>query len=793
MTKSGTNELHGTGFWFHRNSALDARNFFDPVDGPPDFTRHQFGVTLGGPIRKDRTFFFAAYEGLRQRLATTRIVNVPSQAARAAAAPAVRPYINLFPLPNLPSLATNPLVAQLTFAFKEPTDEDFFQGRLDHAFSKRHSVFARYTVDRADVTRTEPYPLFVQVEPSRNHYFTLEGKAVLTNSLVNTLRFAFNRTNARAENRPFSGMSIDPALSFIPGRPFGDLVIGGVTPSGSQFGTEPRIPIVANQDLIEVMDDLVLVKGRHTLKTGVLAARYAWDDVQDFLSFGEYLFPSIAAFVSGTPSRFTATLPGSVPDRANRAWLFGAYLQDDFKITPRLTLNLGVRYAPNTVPSDAEGRDSNLRNVVTDTQVTRGPLFENPSLGNVGPRVGFAWDPKGDGKTSVRGGFGLYHDHLLQYVLPTVRFQPPLFLTRAVTSPGFPNPGPLTAPPTSQLNIQVVDSKIKNPRSLQYSLTLERELFAQTTMSVGYVGLRGLNQLRGGSINLATPVAQPDGTLFFPAGAPRINPAWADIDYKRADGNTWYNALQAGALRRFSRGFQFQIAYTWSRTIDDGSGLFFSDTRNSVADPQNPFDGDRERGLANYHVAHNFVLNFTLDIPAGNLTGLAGTILKGWQVNGILNLASGNTFTPAIVGDRARALLRRAGQERPNLVGEPFSGTCPNGAPVRTPECWFNPSAFALQPEGTFGNLGRNTLIGPGLANFDFAVTKNVAVGRRSTVQIKAEAFNLFNHPNLGPPDALVFPGTGAGADQILPTAGRIFPPTVGTSRQIQLGLKVLF
>jgi len=792
VTKAGTNQVHGTGFWFLRNSALDARNSFDPVDGPPDFKRNQFGATLGGPLRKDRTFFFAAYEGLRQSLANTRIVNVPSADARAAALPSVQPYMNLFPTPNRPVLSTSPLIAQYSFAFTEPTNEDFFQVRLDHTLSSFHSLFVRYTFDRADVTHTEPYPLFVEEEPSRNHYLTVEETAILPGNLVNTARAAFNHTNSHVKNQPFPGVSIDPALSFIPGRPFGDLIIGGMTPSGSQFGTEPRIPVVADQKLIEVMDDLVWVKGRHTLKAGGLAAYYAWDDLQDFQSYGEYLFPSIGAFVSGTPSRFTATLPGSVPDRANRAWMFGAYAQDDFRISPRLTVNLGVRYEPSTVPADAQGRDYNLRNVRSDTQTTQGPLFRNPSWGNVGPRIGFAWDPKGDARTSIRGGFGVYYDHVLQYVLTTQRFQPPLFLTRAINNPSFPNAGPLTAPPTSQLNIQVVDSNIKNPRTLQYSLTLERELFWRTTISIGYAGLRGYNQLRGGSYNLATPVMQPDGTPFFPAGAPRINPAWADIDYKRADGNLWYNALQVGAVHRFWRGLQFQLAYTFSRTIDDGSGFLFIDTRNSVADAQNPFDSTRERGLANYHVAHNFVANFTADIPAGNLSGVAGAILKGWQVNGIVNLASGNPFTPAIVGDRARALLRRAGQERPNLVGDPFSGTCPNGAPVRTADCWFNPSAFALQPAGTFGDLGRNTLIGPGLANVDLAATKNVGI-RHSTVQLRVEVFNVFNHANLGAPDPLVFSGTGADADKILPTAGKIFPPTLTTSRQIQLGMKLLF
>jgi len=792
VTKAGTNDIHGTGFWFHRNSALDARNFFDSLEGPPDFQRNQFGATLGGPVRKDRTFFFAAYEGLRQTLANTRIVNVPSAEARAAAVPAVRPYMALFPAPNLPALPNSPLIAQHSFAFDEPIHEDFFQVRLDHTLSSYHSIFARYTYDRADVTRSEPYPLFVEDEPSRNQYLTVEETGVLPGNLVNTLRVAFNRTDMNVRNRAYPGVSVDPALSFIPGRPFGDLIIGGLTPTGSQFGTEPRIPVVANQKLFEVMDDLVWVKGRHTLKTGVLAARYAWDDVQDFQSNGEYLFPSIAAFVAGTPSRFTATLPGSVPDRANRAWLFGAYVQDDFRITPRLVFNLGVRYSPQTVPADAQGRDYNLQDVVTGTQTTQGPLFKNPSWGNVAPRVGFAWDPKGDAKMSIRGGFGVYHDHLLHYMLTTQRFQPPLYLTRAITNPSFPNAGPLTAPPTSQLNIQTVDSNIKNPRTLQYSLTLERELFWSTTISVGYAGLRGYNQLRGGSVNLATPVIQADGTPFFPAGAPRINPAWADIDNKRADGNLWYNALQVGAVHRFYRGLQFQLAYTFSRTIDDGSGYLFIDTRNSVADPQNPFDNSRERGLANYHVAHNFVANFTADIPAGNLSGVAGALLKGWQVNGIVNLSSGNPFTPAIVGDRARALLRRAGQERPNQVGDPFSGTCPNGAPVHTADCWYNPSAFALQPAGTFGNLGRNTLIGPGLANVDLAATKNIGIGR-STVQLRVEAFNVFNHPNFGAPDTLVFSGTGADADKILPTAGKIFPNTLTTARQIQLGMKVLF
>jgi hypothetical protein len=792
VTKSGTNEFHGSAFEFHRNSGFDARNFFDPASGPPEFNRNQFGATMGGPLQKDKTFFFAAYEGLYQDLANTHIVNVPSLAARDAAVPAAQPYIDLFPKPNLPTLSTNPLIAQYSFAFTEPTHEDFFQLRLDHALSSRHFLFARYTYDRADVTHSEPYPLFVEVEPSRNHYFTLEDKAILTSSTVNTARFAINHTHASVQNQPFPGVSIDPALSFTAGQPFGDLVVGGVTPTGSQFGTEPRIPVVADQKLYSLTDDLVWVKGRHTWKMGLLVERYAWDDVQDFEAFGEYLFPSINALMSAKPTRFTATLPGRAADRANRAWAFGAYVQDELQLTSRLKLNLGVRYSPSTVPADAQGRDYNLRNVVTDTQVTQGPLFRNPSWKNVGPRIGFAWDPTGDAKTSVRGGFGVYYDRLLQYVLTTARFQPPLFLTVNVNNPKFPSTPLPSNPPTSQLNIQAVDYNIKNPYSLQYSLTVERELFARTTLSVGYVGLRGENQLRGGSVNLATSVIQANGTPLFAAGAKRINPAWGDIDLKRADGNLWYNALQVGLLRRFSQGFQLQANYTFSRTIDDGSGLFFIDTRNSVSDPQNPFNNALERGLANYHVAHNFVANFSVALPTGRLSGVAGAILKDWQLNGIITLASGNPYTPGIVGDTAGALLRRPGQERPNIVGDPLSGTCPNGSPVGTAKCWYNPTAFALQPAGTFGNLGRNTLIGPGLANFDLAVTKNITA-RRSLLQFRAEAFNLFNHANLGAPDTNVFSGTGPDAGKVLPTAGTIFPPTLTAARQIQLGMKVLF
>ena len=821
VTKSGTNELHGSIFEFLRNSALDARNFFDQGPSPPPFKRSQFGGTLGGPIKNGKSFFFGAYEGLRQRLANTRIVNVPTLAQRAAAVPAVIPYINLFPRPNVGA-------GQFSFAFSEPTNEDFFQVRVDHVLSPRHSLFVRYTFDDARVIRSETYPLFAETEPSRNQYTTIEEKALLTHNLFNTLRFAFNRTNARVQDQPFPGASIDPSLSFISGQPFGDIVIGGVTPSGSQFGTEPRVPIVALQNLFEVTDDLVLTKGRHAFKLGGLLDRYQWNDVQDSFRFGEYLFANITAFLQGTPGltgRFTGTLPSSVADRANRSWLFGVYFQDDFRATSRLSLNLGLRYETITVPSDARGRDFNLRNILTDTQTTQGPLFRNPSRRNFGPRIGFAWDPWGNGKTAIRAGFGIFYDQILEYALPTTRFQTPLFFTVALTNPKFPNPGPLTAPPTPNLSLQVVDFNIANPHSLHYSFTIQRELFRDTALSVGYAGLRGINLLRGGSLNLRRPTIQPDGSLSFPVDAKRINPAWSDIDFKRADGNSWYNALQVSANRRFSRGLQFQASYTWSRNIDEGSGLFFSDTSNSVSDAQNPFDRKRERGLSNLQVKHNFVLNYTYDIPTGNYSGKAKKLIAGWQLNGILTLASGNPFTAAIVGDRAGALLRRPGQERPNQIADPFTPGPVAANPdihcqvtisqtifnpvtgknepgraadqVRTAQTWFNPCAFGLQPAaafgnpGTFGNLGRNTLIGPDLKNFDFALTKNTAIRERWTVQFRTEIFNIFNHPNFATPDASVFAGTDPAT--ILTTAGKIFPPTVSTSRQIQFGLKIMF
>jgi hypothetical protein len=557
------------------------------------------------------------------------------------------------------------------------------------------------------------------------------------------------------------------------------------------------------------MDDLVGTKGRHVFKAGGLANRYQWNEVQDFESHGEYVFPNINAFLNGGAASFTATLPGRVADRANRSWLVGVYFQDDFKATQRLTLNLGLRFEPITVPSDALGRDFNLRNVFTDAQTTHGPLFRNPSLKNIAPRFGFAWDPWGNGKTAVRGGFGIFYDPVLGYVLQTQHFQPPLFITLNQPNPAFPGPGTLRAPPTSRLNIQVVDSNMKNPHNLQYSLTIQREVFRETMVSVGYVGTRGIDLLRGGSVNLNCPTVspvplpcpkttlQPGAAFLFPNCVPspsnncRINPAWADIDLKRADGNSWYNALQVSANRRFSHGLQFQAAYTFSRNIDEGSGIFFGDTSNSVSDPQDPFVRHQERGLSNLQVKHHFVLNHTYDLPGGSHTGAAGKLLKGWQLNGILTLSSGNPFTPSIVGDRARAFLRRPGQERPNIIGDPNRGSCPNGFPAGTPQCWFNPSAFALQPAGTFGDLGRNTLIGPGLETYDFAVTKNTAITERWTVQFRGEIFNMFNHPNFGTPNALVLAGTDPAT--ILPTAGQIFPPTVTSSRQIQFGAKFIF
>jgi hypothetical protein len=332
---------------------------------------------------------------------------------------------------------------------------------------------------------------------------------------------------------------------------------------------------------------------------------------------------------------------------------------------------------------------------------------------------------------------------------------------------------------------------MQTPNALVWNLNLQRELGPDVLLSVGYAGSRGLHLVRGGDVNTAVPETRSDGTLFFPLAAPRINPAWGAIELRRADGDSWYQALLVEARRRFARGYQYQVSYTFSRSIDTTQGgTFFSDNTGGSALAFPDFGRlDYNRGPSDFHAAHNLSANFTWQLPAFSAARAAG-LLRGWQLAAIAAFHSGHPVTPFVQNNRSRSLWGPSinpatGFDRPSvLTGRANLSTGdPNG--------WFDASAFVLPPAGTLGTVGRNSLIGPALSTFDLALVKRIRVAERLALELRSETFNLFNRANFGSPDLLAFAGARDG-EAVLPTFGRT-RETVTTSRQIQFGVKLRF
>jgi outer membrane receptor protein involved in Fe transport len=788
LTKSGTNRLSGSAFEFHRNDALDAKNYFDTGD-KPDFWRNQFGGTVGGPIATDRAFFFVGYEGLIERLGRTISTVVPDDDARlgilptgtVAIAPAVLPYLREFPRANGPSLDQG--LAEFNFPFGQRLDQHFVQGRIDYNSSASRQFFGRYTLD--DTTQFLPtdYPQFPREFFSRNQFFTGEYRQVLSNRTFNTVRLGFSRTRIgqNVESHTAEALPV-----FVPGRDFaGAIDIGGLKRFGPQSSANLRLV----QNVFSLSNDVTHSLGRHTLKAGGLVERYQDNMVNPTFSLGIYRFANLAGFLNATPTNFIGLTPDAQFDRYWRFTLFGFYAQDDYQITPRLTLNGGLRYEFTTLPEDIYGRDSALPDL-TASQPTTGQLYDNSSYKNVSPRAGLAWDVFGDGRTSLRAGYGLYFNTNSHQNLIVTVTNPPATPRPVIINPTFPSP-PFDR--AGAISIRPVQWDLETPRVHVFNVNVQREVWARTAVTVGYAGSRGKHLLRSSDVNTAPPTLLPDGTVFIPRGTPRPNTAFSTIELKSSDGESWYNAFILDVRKRFAAGFSVQSSYTLSKSEDTTqASTFFSDATNGTTTAFPEYIPGYNKGLSDFDTRHAWVVNFTVDIPGSDALG---GVLSGWQASGIWNMRSGQPLTVFVQSNRSNSLWNPSlgpgiGQDRPSYA----PGRGPDDAVVGRVEGWFDPDAFVLQPGGTFGNTGRGDFIGPNLRTFDLALSKRAAfkrLGGDGRLEFRIEAFNLFNRANFGPPALIAFAGT-ANDEAPLSTFGRI-TTTVTSARQIQLGIKAFF
>ena len=799
VTRSGANRHTGSVFAFDRNSALDARNFFDPSSLPkPDFTRHQFGAVLGGPVRRDRTFFFGAYEGLIERLGVSGVTAVPDDDARRGILagrsitlhPAIPRYLDtLFPRANGRSLGNGG--AEYLFSKTQPTDEHFYQLRIDHRSSAANSAFVRGTYDRADVERipANKPPISTFVEQTRNTYVTGEHQHTFSPSMLNQLRLGLNRSVSLANNK--RTIDIPSDLAWLPGEQFGYLTIQGLV---TEMAGDFRLPRNDRLNNWQVSDMLIRSSGKHLLRVGAQAQYLQFNQNTTSQAGGIVTFNSLELFLTGRPSNVDFAVPGKIdPDRRYRQWLIAGFVQDDVRLTDRLSANLGVRYETATVPTEVDGKISNLRHVTDSALTVGGPWHNNPSLKDFAPRLGLVWDPFGTGKTSVRTGFGIFYDQILpKYYFFSGSLNPPFTTRTSLLNPPFPNvvanfdPN---APIRAQL--QTVNADLQPPYIMQFNASVQRALRDNWDLTAGYVGSRGRNLIRLGDANLA-PETMVNGVKTYQPQLGRRNPAFAGIWQRMTDAKSFYDSAQFSLNRKYSRGWRAQVSYTLSESTDDASGINSQDFSNNVQYGSDWYDLERDRGLSAFHARHNLTANGSWDLPlAAGRKGLAGALLAGWQLNGIATVRSGHPFTVELGFNRSGNLNTTgfSRHERPDLAPG-----CSANPVLGGPDRYWDVNCFQLPVVNTRGNLGRNTLIGPGLVSIDASLVKSFALGGRRALQVRIEAFNVPNHPNFAIPSGrIAFTGVATnGSPVIAPTWGRI-TSTVTTSRQIQIGAKVTF
>ncbi len=809
ITRSGSNQYHGSVFEFLRNDHLDTRNFFD---GPskPAFKRNQFGFSLGGPIKKDKSFLFGQYEGLREALGTTGVAKLPSENAHqgrilicstgqfrnVGVNGLIKPFLDAMPFvkgtpdqcPSRPG-PDDVGLAKFPFSFQQITREDYFTLRPDFKFGERDTFFGRYTFDDADLSSPRPAPGFHNAVTSRNQYLTLEWDQVRAANFVHIVRLSFVRTNMLSN--PVSDASIPSGAEVVAGAGYPQLAIAGLT----TFGPDRALPKRPTQNSFQLSYDTTYARGAHEIRAG-----FFFDDIQNnFLNTnsesGDIITnPSGPAGgrVSGLQNflqnkslviRFGGD-PRSRRQFAFRHTLLHSYVEDTLKLSRNLTVVLGLRYEPSTNIEDKFGNVLQFRNPLSDPGPTIGAgPFLNPTKKNVAARVGFSWSPFQ--KTVIRGGYGRFNELLGVYLFNRYLLSSPVFLLFNVSNSSLPFK-PTTGAPT----FVFFQFDLKNPYIQQWNLSVQREITNNAAITLAYTGSKGTHLINQQIANPNRPQIQPDGSLKFAPPFKRLNPNIVPpvaVNLITSDANSWYHALQVVGTKRFSSHFTFNVSYVFSRFIDEKSSQGGNDDTGGYDgfSQMNPFDRHNNKGLSAYQQKHSLVLNYIYELPRGENLGWAGrTLLGGWQVQGITTIRSGLPFSPFLAGDRANVgtLPEETPTQRPNL-NPGFRPSKITGGP---PTQFFNPAAFSLPDPGRFGNLGRNVLIGPSFASVDFGVIKDFKVkilGEGGTIQFRTEVFNLFNRANFSLPQPLVF--TGGQAGEITSTAS--------SSRQIQLGLRITF
>jgi hypothetical protein len=823
--KSGTNKLHGTAFGFFRNSALDSRNYFDLPTGVPPFHRNQYGGAIGGPIKKDKTFFFGSFEGLNQALSLSENSLTLSSEARngivpnpngsgnvnVSISPSIQPFLALFPAPNGQDNGDG--TAFYVFPGAQTGSEYYAIGKIDHTFSPTTNLSGSYQWGRSSLLAPDPYNQKLTGSPASHDNFTVALQHFFNASILNTARVGFSHTYATDSEdvSALSPLATDTQLGFFPNLPAGVLTAGALVTAGGLGASGADIFHFISY---QASDDLSWVKGRQTLQFGFNFERIDDNFNSVNLPFGEWDFGSIHDFLTNIPEDFSSDLPGTNGTRGLRTDVYGAYAQDVIRINPRVTVTAGVRYEFNTAVTEENDKVSLLLNLSDATPKLGGSFIGNPNRKNFAPRVGLAYDPFGTGKTSVRASYGIYDIMPLPYLFVNRTHASPFYVTGVANSPpgsDFPQNGlSLLTPSTAEA--AYVQQNPPRAYNQAWNLTVEQQVTSNTALMVGYVGSHSvhvpLNIDDMDQVPLSDVTFGPNGQLNFPIPAGcnttpvpsscfkeinRINPNYGRIEGMVWDDYSIYHGLLVNVSRRMTRGLALQATYTWAKSMDEGSATFSDNEYNNTVGPSYAFDLKLQKGVSDYNITNNAVINAQWNIPVpGALHGVAHGVLGGWQLGGIFQFHSGVPFTVTLDSDQAFTGNSRThstgGGQRPNF--NPGPGCSTNAINPGQPSNYIKASCFSFPAPGVLGDLGRNTLTGPRFADFDTSLFKNInIVPEKYSVQLRGEFFNVLNHTNFGTQASRLFNSSGG----VLTSAGQLPAPTLTSSRQIQFGAKFIF
>jgi hypothetical protein len=818
-TTGGTNTIHGSAYEFLRNSFFDARNYFDSAR-IPEFQRNNFGAALGGPIRKDKFFLFANYEGYRQNLGESIVTLVPDSTSRSKAVASVQPLLNLWPVANGPEVLQNGVstgIAEYIGTAPQHIREDFGTSRFDYTIGSADTFNTIYTIDDSYASSPSADPYSYVNENLREQVLSFQEQHVFSPALVNVARAGVSRSSFYFLGYvPAAQQALAPSVR--PGVPTYAVVISGSTASnGASSITTAGANVGSNNGIGRTLytfdDHAYYTVGKHTIQAGVWLQRLQSNDNLAQDQYGQASFASLSTFLTGAIKTFTYA-----PVTTELGWrtLFAdAFIEDTWHITPTFEARIGFRTETSTGWSESQDRASTytFTNGVISTNPTSGlsnALATNHALFLPEPRLGFAWNVFGNGHTSLTGGAGLHHtlldalDYRLDQAAP---YNTVYSYSGTATTVATPTGGtPLISPST-------VDPAIRTPTLFSYDLKIEQQIARATSITVGYSGSHSYHQILNGDLNEPAYTIAANGQVFYPAsGTPnspaapiKANPAVANTTSWWAGGSGNYNALVVDLRRSFDRGLQLRGNYTWSKNLDDGSAWNTSVSSNTPAYVEVPSLPHLDYGPAATDIRNVASVNASYELPLGNnkaflshASPFTDHLVSGWSVASITTILSSFPFSPQL-GYNPTGSGDSRNPIRPNLTPG-FSGALyTGGSTAQRVAQYFNPAAFSAPAAGYVGNAGRDSLSGPGFTDWDFSLLKSTALTERTHLQFRAEFFNILNHTNLQLPNEVVYsagPTQGTAANQTTVAAlgsPGVISATANTSRQIQLGLKLLF